>query len=148
MPKLGLVVLVALLGNPATAQNETEALFRQFALFGTWAPNCAEPASPHNLHVTVSMQSGQIVESHDIGVAGVVNHYRIVSARRLSATTLEVEVVFQPGTDLAEQQRLEWLVGDGTRRTMFNQPRRGRPVVKDGVALAFGLQTPVLRKCE
>ena len=148
MPKLGLVVLVALLGNPATAQNETEALFHQFGLFGTWAPSCTEPASPHNLHVTVGIQSGQIVENHDIGVTGVVNRYRIVSARRLSATTLEVEVVFQPDTDLEEQQRLEWLVGDGTRRTMFSQPRRGRPVVKDGIALAFGVQTPVLRKCE
>lgn len=148
MRKAGLAVCFVLFVLPLAAQTGTGTLFRQFGLFGTWAAECAEAASPDNLHVTVSVQSGQIAEDHDIGPAGVVNRYRIVAARRLSATKLAVDVVFQPGTDFEEQQRLEWRIEDGTRRTMLNQPRRGPPVVKDGIALAFGLETPVLKKCE
>jgi hypothetical protein len=149
MRKAGLVVLLVLFVLPLAAQPSTEGLFRQFGLFGTWATDCAAPATPENLHVTVSMRdSGQIVEDHNLGPAGVINHYRIVSAKRLSATRLAVEVVFQPGTELQERQKLEWLIRNGTRRTMLNRPERGPPVVKDGIALSFGIETPVLKKCE
>lgn len=149
MRKAGLVVFFVLFVLPAAAQPSTEELFGQFGLFGTWASDCTAPATPRNLHVTVSEQeSGRIVEDHNLGPAGVVNHYRIVSARRLSATRLSVEVIFQPGTEFEERQKLEWLVRNGTRRTMLNQPEHGPPVVKDGLALAFGIETPVLRKCK
>ncbi len=149
MRNAGFVVLVVLLILPAAAEPSTEKLFGQFGLFGTWAIDCADQATVNNLHVTVVMEdSGQIVEDHDLGPAAVINHYRIVSARRLSPTRLAVDVVFQPGTEFEERQKLEWLVTDGTRRTMLNQPDQGPPVVKDGVALAAGLETPVLRKCE
>jgi ribosomal protein S28E/S33 len=39
-------------------------------------------------------------------------------------------------------------VRDGTRRTLFNRSVDGPVRVKDGVALKFGLKTPLLRKCE
>jgi len=149
MRKAGLVVLFVLFVLPVAAQPSPEELFRRFGLFGTWATDCAEPATPRNLHVTVSMRdTGQIVEDHDLGLAGAVNHYRVVSARRLSATRLAVEVLFQPGTEFQQRQKLEWLIRDGTRRTMLNQPERGPPVVKDGIALAFDIETPVLKKCK
>jgi hypothetical protein len=148
MRKAGLVACFVLFVVPVAAQASIEKLFRQFGLFGTWAADCAAPASPDNLHVTVSGQSGQILENHDIGPAGVVNRYRIVAARRMSATRLVVEVVFQPGSDIEEKQKLELRIEDGTRRTMLNQPRRGPPVVKDGIALAFGIETPVLKRCD
>jgi len=149
MRKAGLVVLFVMFVLPVAAQPSTEKLFRQFGLFGTWATDCMASPTPNNLHVTVSMQdSGQIVESHDLGPAGLINHYRIISARRLSATRLAVDVMFQPGTELQERQKLEWLIKDRTRRTMLNQPERAAPVVKDGIALAFGIETPVLKKCK
>jgi hypothetical protein len=149
MRKAGLaILLVVLLVLPVAAEPSPEDLFRQFDLFGTWASDCGKPAMVDNVHVTVVLEdSGQIVEDHDVGPAGVINRYLIVSARRLSATGLAVDVVFQPGTELEQRQKLEWLVEDGTRRTMFNQPEDGPPVVKDGIALAVGIETPVLRKC-
>jgi hypothetical protein len=149
MRKAGLAFLLVLLVLPVAAEPSPDELFRQFDLFGTWASDCGEPAMVENLHVTVTMQeSGQIEEDHDLGPAGVINHYRILSARRLSPTRLAVDVVFQPDTEREARQKLEWLIEDGTRRTMLNQPEDGPPVVKDGVALAVGIETPVLRKCE
>ena len=51
------------------------------------------------------------------------------------ASSLSVEVIFQPGTEAEERQKLVFLVRDGTRRTMFNQPDGGAVRVKDGIAL-------------
>ena len=59
-----------------------------------------------------------------------------------------MEVIFQPGTETEERQKLVFPVRDGTRRTLFNQPEDGPVRVKDGVALAHGTKTPVLKKCE
>lgn len=148
MRKAGLAVLLILLVLPVAAEPSPQDLFRQFDLFGTWASDCDEPAMVDNVYVTVVMEdSGQIVEDHDLGPAGVINRYRIISARRLTPTRMAVEVVFQPGTEREARQKLEWLIEDGTRRTMFNQPEDGPPVVKDGIALAVSIETPVLRKC-
>ena len=41
-----------------------------------------------------------------------------------------------------------FLVRKNTRRTMFNQPDGGDVRVKDGIVLASGGKTPVLKKCE
>jgi hypothetical protein len=47
-----------------------------------------------------------------------------------------------------ERQKLVFLVRDNTRRTMFNEGDGGTVRVKDGIALARGSKTPLLRKCE
>jgi len=149
MRKAGLVVLFILSVVPVAAAPSVEDLFRQFGLFGTWAVDCSQPVTPENLYVVVAMPGpGQIVENHDLGPAGVINRYRILSAKRLSATELAVDVMFQPGTEFEEKQKLVWSVHGGTRRTMRNQPEHGPPVVQDGVALGFGIETPLLHKCE
>jgi hypothetical protein len=59
-----------------------------------------------------------------------------------------VEVIFQPGRELEEHQKLVFQIQNGTRRTIFNQPEGGAVRVKDGIALAHGMKTPVLKKCE
>jgi hypothetical protein len=62
--------------------------------------------------------------------------------------SVAVNVIFQPGTDAEERQKLIFSVRDKTRRTMFNQTDGGTVRVKDGIALARGSKTPLLRKCE
>ena len=88
------------------------------------------------------------MESHDLGPDYTVNRYSMLSAERLSADELSVEVIFQPGTEAEERQKLVFLVRKDTRRTMFNQPDGGAVRVKDGIVLARGTKTPVLKKCE
>ncbi len=72
----------------------------------------------------------------------------MLSAERLSADELSVEVIFQPGTETEERQKLVFLVRKDTRRTMFNQPDNGPVRVKDGIVLARGAKTPILNKCD
>jgi hypothetical protein len=56
-------------------------------------------------------------------------------------------VIFQPGTQVEERQKLVFSVHDNTRRTMFNEGDGGTVRVKDGIAIARGSRTPLLRKC-
>ena len=133
----------------AVEPSATEQVLRQFGLFGRWAVDCQREAAPDNPHVTDLMAaSGMVLERHDLGRESEINHYQIVTAKRLSATRLSLEVIFQPGSDNEQRQHLVVMVRDDTRRTLLNAPEGGPVRVKNGVALGFGLTTPLLRKCE
>ena len=154
-------VFVAALATPAVAAKaqeqgpavaahlSIEEVFQQFGLLGDWAADCKQPASPANPHVSITAPSpGLVLENHDLGPDYATNRYSVLSAERLSATQLAVEVIFQPGREDEERQKLIFLIHGHTRRTLFNQPDGGAVRVKDGIALAHGTKTPLLRKCE
>jgi hypothetical protein len=125
-----------------------DEVFRQFDLFGVWAVACDEPPSPNNPHLSItSPAAGVVVEKHDIGEDYEANAYSILSAERLSPTSLAVEAVFLPGSEREERQKLIFRIRDHTRRTMFNQPEGAAVRVKDGIALANHSRTPTLKKC-
>lgn len=134
---------------PAAASSSTEEIFRAFDLFGTWSDDCTQQASPEHPRITIVARSPDVViESHDVGADYETNRYSVLSAERISATRLAVEVIFQPGAQNEQRQRLEFFIRSGTRRTMFNQPEGDAVRVKNGVALAHHIKTPVLKKCE
>ena len=133
---------------PAAASPSVEDLFHAFDLFGDWASDCKQPATPANPYVSIVLPSpGQIMEEHDLGPDFEHNRYSVLSAERISATRLSVAVIFQPGAQGEERQKLTLMIRNGTRRTMFNQAEGGPVRVKDGIALAHHIKTPVLRKC-
>jgi hypothetical protein len=143
------VAVLVLAGATSAAAAPVDMLFHEFGLFGIWASDCTQPATPANPHVSITVPSpGLVREEHDLGPNYAVNHYSMVSAERLSAEELAVEVIFQPGTETEERERLVFLVRKDTRRTMFNQPEGGPVRVKDGVVLARSSKTPVLNKCD
>ena len=135
----------AAVGAPAPS---AEDLFQQFGLFGTWAVDCKEDASPDNPRISITMPSpGVILEDHDLGRENAINRYSILSAEKISDTRIAVQVIFQPGKENEERQRLIWAVHDHTLRTIFNQPQDKPVRVKDGVAVGYGIKTPLLKKC-
>ena len=144
------LLLAAATAMPAVAKAASaDVLFQQFGLFGTWAIDCQQPAAPANPHVSITTPSvGLVVEEHDLGPDYATNHYSILSAEQSSAEQLTVAVIFQPGAEGEERQTLTFLVRKGTRRTIFNQPDGGAVRVRDGIALANGNKTPVLKKCD
>lgn len=147
---LAAVLPVAAASNATAAKAPSTAeVLRQFGLFGNWAVNCQRPAAADNPHVSDRVLSpGVIMERQDLGPDNVVNRYSVLSAKSLSKTEVSLQVLFQPGGKGDERQRLVLVVRDGTRRTMFNQVADGPVQVKDGVALKFGVRTPLLTKCE
>ena len=144
------IVLAAATAMPAAAQAEpVDMLFQQFGLFGTWAIDCRQAASPANPHVIIMTPNpGLVLENHDLGRDYAVNHYRMVSAERLSTEQMSVVVVFQPGTDDEERQKLVFLIRKSTRRTILNEAEGGTVRVKDGVVVGRDSKTQELNKCE
>ena len=144
---LALCVSFAMLSS-ANAES-VEQLFNQFSLFGNWATDCNTPATPVNPHVSITMPSaGLVLEDHNLGSNYAVNRYSVLSAEKVSPTNLSVSVIFQPGTEVEERQKLVFAVRENTRRTMFNQTDGGAVRVRDGIALARGSKTPLLHKCQ
>jgi len=144
---IGVVALVALpeIANAASVQD----VFQEFGLFGTWAADCNSPATPGNPYVNIIAPSaGLVLEDHDLGPDFAVNRYSVLSAEPVSQSSVSVQVIFQPGTTVEERQKLVFSVNNNTRRTIFNQSDAGAIRVKDGVAVARGSKTPLLRKCE
>lgn len=132
----------------AAAPSTTAEVFRQFGLFGTWAVDCGRPASPRNPYVSDILQdTGAVVEEHHLGPNYAVNRYRVLSAERLSATEVALEVIFRPRSEAAERQKLIMRVSEGRRRTLFNQPQDGEVLVRDGVVAGGAINTPTLTKC-
>ena len=149
MRVIAVLLLAAAISIPAEAALSTEQLFNSFGLFGTWAVDCKREAASDNPHVSVTMPGpGLILEDHDLGGDNVVNRYSVLSAEKVSDTRIAVQVIFQPGKETEERQRLVLAVHDGTRRTLFTQPLDGPVRVSDGVVAAYGVATPLLRKCE
>lgn len=158
---LAVFVCLAAFSSPAVAQQEpsvdasepaapskVDDLFKQLDMFGSWAPNCAQPASPANPHVSITEPNeGAVMEEHDIGSEYALNRYSVLAANSLPGDRLAVQVIFQPGTELEERQNLIFVIRGGTRRTLFNQPEGGAVRVKDGVAVGGGFKMPVLKKC-
>jgi len=145
------IVLALFTAVPAAAATapSVEALFQEFALFGTWAAHCNQPATPTNPHVSITMPTaGLVLEDHDLGSDFAVNRYSVLAATRITDERLSVAIIFQPGAEGEERQKLVFLIRDGTRRTLFNQPDGGPVRVKDGIALARHTKTPLLKKCE
>ena len=134
---------------PAPAPDAAvDEVFRALGLFGIWAADCGRPPTPDNPHVSVTTPSaGLVLETNDVGPGYAANRYSVLTARRLSAGRLEVTVIFRPGTEGEERQKLEFAIRNGTRRTMFNQVEGGDVRVKNGIVLSRGIRTLVLKKC-
>jgi hypothetical protein len=149
--RLVTVLVFVVLSTISTKADPTSVkeLFQQFGLFGTWATDCNKPPTPGNPHVSVTTpNAGLVLEDHNLGPDFAVNRYSVLSAERISPTSLSVDVIFQPGTEVEDHQKLIFSVRDNTRRTIFNQSSGGAVRVKDGIALARGTKTPLLQRCE
>jgi hypothetical protein len=155
--RLAAVVVLVLVGlMPAAAQDAkppadaaaTETVLRDAGLFGTWAVDCHAPATPANPHVSIVLaDAGSVIERHELGPDYDVNNYRVIAAKRLSATRVAVEVLFKPGSEREQTQRLIFDVQNDTRRTIFNRVVGGPVVVRDGVVAGHRVKTPTLKRC-
>jgi hypothetical protein len=144
-----LLLAVASILPAAAGEPPPEQLFRQFGLFGTWAHDCQAAATPANPHVEIhSPAPGVILEDDHLGAAYALNRYSVLAARRLSSTRLEVVMLFHPGMEKEEREKLIFAVRDKTRRTLFTEVIGGPVRVKDGIALWNHSKTPLLHKCE
>jgi hypothetical protein len=150
MWRYAVAVLVALSVAPAASKPSTMVgVLQEFDLFGTWASDCDADASVTNPRVSVTMKEpDQVVERHDFGPGYEPNRYRILSARRLDKDRLAIETLFEQEGSGPQLQRIVMRFDNGGRRTILTVPKGEEPRVVNGIAVASGLPTPRLRKCD
>ncbi len=143
------IVCAAVFAGAAAARTSSVAReYRHFGLFGTWAPNCGQGASPDNPRVTVGLEAGAVLEKDEFGDGYERNHYLIVAARHIDARRLAIEALFAQGDAEPQRQLIVMRVENRTRRTLFTGAANEPPLVKDGIAIALGKPTPTLTKCD
>jgi hypothetical protein len=150
---VAIVVAAVIAAGSHAAKSTAEREFEHLDLFGAWAPNCAEAASPDNPHVVVVRgDKGYVIEQNEFGAGYEINRYLIVAARHISGHRLAIDALFQQDDNEPQQQLIVIEFGrEGgkrTRHTVFTGTGNGPPLVKDGVAVAVGKPTPVLNKCD
>jgi hypothetical protein len=140
---LMLATLLAL-AEKAAAQN-VEATVRRWALLGTWAIDCQQPASRSNGYLIYVVRTpGKVSHERNFGDAQDVNE--VQQARTGRGGWLELVVNF-PG--LSQTRKYTLMMGpDGRTRAMSNSKADGtEPTIKNGKFTANGNDTPWQVRC-
>ena len=146
---MAVIVAAAILAAPLTARPTSVARdYRHFGLFGAWAPNCSEAASPDNPHVTVRMERHAVIEQNEFGAGFETNRYLIVAARRMSGGRLAIDALFAQGDAEPRRQLIIMHIDGQSRRTLFTGTADEPPLVKEGIAVTLGKPTPTLVRCD
>jgi hypothetical protein len=123
-------------------------LYQSFGLFGIWAVDCNEPATPKNPHVVIVMPpTGPVYETHDLGNTYAKNRYNITAAKRVGDDRLWVQSVFEPGTREQTTSELIFRIRNNTRQTISNLPEGSAIRVQNGTKSNDGGPTAILYKC-
>jgi hypothetical protein len=137
-------VLFVLAAGSAQAASNRETL-EAFGFFGSWAENCAGPATPSNNHRTAFVSpAGHPTFTEILGPESEPNVYVILRARRVSGDVIRLRIRLNGEI----VQDLTMRRDHGRLRTMTNRDAAGGAlVVKNGIVTANGRQTPWLTHC-
>jgi hypothetical protein len=118
-----------------------------FGFFGTWAVDCAQPASPvNNYRSAYVSQTGDPVFSESLGSNSEPNIYVILRARQEGKDRIVLRVKIN-----GEFEQELTIRKEGNRlRTITNRDldRHRKYVVRNGEVLSTGGNTPWLTRCD
>ena len=140
------LVLLPFLGGAdvAVAQN-TEATVKRWGLLGTWALDCAKPASRDNGYLIYVVRTpGKVSHERNFGDAQDVNE--VQQARTGRGGWIELVVNFPV---LSQTRKYTLMMGpDGRTKAMSNSLADGKePTIKNGKFTANGNDTPWQVRC-
>ena len=145
---IGRALLVVLLTTAApclAAESPVPTALKQFGLLGTWAINCAEPASSTNEYSIYAVSpSGEATLAYGRGEPYRNIVYRILTAQPMGESRLALHVLGLPGgiaVDLVLRKE------DDAIRVWSSHTPDGRMLVIDGVITGNGRQSPRFERC-
>ena len=144
----GRAVLVVLLlaAAPCFADDSpVPGALKEFGLLGTWAIDCAQPASPENEYSVYAVSSsGEPTLTYARGEPYRDIVYEIRTAVRVAATRLALQVLRVPDGLSVD---LVLLKESDTVRVWSSHTPDGRMLVIDGVITGNGKQSPRFKRC-
>lgn len=129
--------------SPAAAQT-AEADLKEFGLLGTWALDCAAPASGDNIFSRYEVRDGQVVNVHDAGSKFAQGVYVVRAAKPAGADLLSTDTIGPTGKQTTITLRR---VGD--RMQVWKVlGADGFSPVNDGKYIVNDAPIPVLSRCK
>ena len=143
-----IVVITQATSGVARAQSVQQTL-GTFGMLGTWANNCAQPASDKNFITVFSVSgSGQVIRTQYDKPGSKRNEYTITSAKRLADDQLWYLQV-RIGSPTPDSQVEITLKKDGDKFRYLSSKISGSSafIIKDGKFVSGGAETDWNFKC-
>jgi hypothetical protein len=145
-------VLTTATVETANAQSVADTV-AEFGLIGTWATDCAQPASTNNyLTIYAIKPSGEVSRTYYDAPGHVLNIYRITSAKRQARDMLSYEQVWDSASSPANiaGNRMQVLLNmvDDKYQIVSSQGSDGSFFVKDRKFPNSGDESPWQSKCQ
>lgn len=141
-------VLAALLSTAApcfATESPVPGVLKQFGLLGTWAIDCAQPASADNEYSIYAVSaSGEATLSYSRGEPYRDIVYAIQTADREAENRLALQVLHMPERIPVD---LVLLKEGGAVRVWSSHAADGRLLVIEGVIAGNGKQSPRFKRC-
>jgi hypothetical protein len=140
-----LAVLLMTAAPCLAAESPVPGTLKQFGLLGTWAIECALPASPENEYSSYTVSpSGAATLSYAWGAPYRDIVYEIRTATPVAESRLALHVVGSPGRIVVD---LVLLKENDTIRVWSSHTPDGRMRVIDGVITGNGKPSPRFKRC-
>ena len=136
----------------ANAQSVTDTI-AEFGLIGTWAADCAQPASTGNfLTVYAIKPSGEVSRTYYDQPGHVYNNYKITNAKRQATDMLSYEQVWDfegsPANIAGDRVRVLLNMADGKFQIVSSQGSDGSFFVKDRKFPGTADESPWQSRCQ
>jgi len=135
----------------ANAQSVADTV-AEFGLIGTWATDCAQPASTNNyLTIYAIKPSGEVSRTYYDAPGHVLNNYKITNAKRQAGDMLSYEQVWEfegsPPNIPGNRMRVLRRMVDSKYQIVSSQGSDGSFFVKDRKFPGSGDESPWQFRC-
>ena len=135
----------------ANAQSVADTI-AEFGLIGTWATDCAQPASSSNfLTVYAIKPSGEVSRTYYDQPSHIYNNYKITNAKRQAPDMLSYEQVWDfegsPANIAGDRVRVLLNMADGKFQIVSSQGSDGSFFVKDRKFPGSADESPWQSRC-
>jgi len=135
----------------ANAQSVADTV-AEFGLIGTWATDCAQPASTNNyLTIYAIKPSGEVSRTYYDAPGHVLNNYKITNAKRQAGDMLSYEQVWEfegsPANIAGNRMQVLLNMVDSKYQIVSSQGSDGSFFVKDRKFPGSGDESPWQFRC-
>jgi hypothetical protein len=143
--------LAMLAAETANAQSVADTI-AEFGLIGTWAADCAQPASSGNFLTVYAIEpSGEVSRTYYDQPSHIYNNYKITDAKRQAPDMLSYEQVWDfegsPANIAGDRVRVLLNMADGKFQIVSSQGSDGSFFVKDRKFPGTADESPWQSRC-
>ena len=146
MPRRLLLCAALAMATCGTASAQSvQQVVSEFALLGTWAADCDQPAARNNIYTVYTLSGGSVRRIYYDAPSKIAGDAIIISAARVSAD----QIVYDQELTDANRTRIKVVLTriGGRIKVWLSQRTDGQILVQDGRVLSNGSESPWQSRC-